>query len=190
MQQYIAFENRGAEGTQFLADLIEAVRKRKTVSLKHQKYWEDNPTQRIVDPLALKESRYRWYLVAKDCGDKKIKTFALDRIIQADITSSKFNYPKDFDVNTYFKYYFGVISPEENEEPEEIVLSFDAGQSKYLKSLPLHTSQEIINENEDEFRISLKVYVTFDFIKEILSYGNSVQIIKSAKLKKAIQQAR
>ena len=47
-----------------------------------EKFWDEDQDKktRIVHPLALKESRYRWYLVALDEKDSVIKSFALDRI--------------------------------------------------------------------------------------------------------------
>jgi predicted DNA-binding transcriptional regulator YafY len=48
--------------------------------------------------------------------------------------------------------------------------------------LPLHESQVIIQDNEDELLIRITIYVTHDFIMEILSYGESVKVIKPVNL--------
>ncbi|WP_227626015.1 WYL domain-containing protein [Geofilum rubicundum] len=39
-----------------------------------------------------------------------IRTFALDRLSDLEITTKKFNRPEDFDVKEMFKYSFGIIS--------------------------------------------------------------------------------
>jgi predicted DNA-binding transcriptional regulator YafY len=63
-----------------------------------------------------------------------------------------------------------------------VILSFDPLQGKYIKSLPLHESQQIIADNEDELRIRLKLFITHDFYMELLSYGDNLKIIKPQSL--------
>ncbi|SDE26775.1 WYL domain-containing protein [Riemerella columbipharyngis] len=67
-----------------------------------------------------------------------------------------------------YKNSFGIVAP--NDYPaEEIILSFSKQQGNYVKLLPLHHSQTIIEETDSEVVISLKFVPTFDFIQEILS---------------------
>jgi hypothetical protein len=54
-----------------------------------------------------------------------------------------------------------------------MTLSFDDYQGKYIKSLPLHESQQTISDSENELQIKLKLYITHDFIMELLSYGET-----------------
>ncbi|MFB9077157.1 WYL domain-containing protein [Flavobacterium procerum] len=56
----------------------------------HQKHWEDFSTKREVYPIAIKESHQRWYLIALDKKDEKVKTFGLDRISNLIVTDTKF----------------------------------------------------------------------------------------------------
>jgi len=61
-----------------------------------------------------------------------------------EILNKKFNFPKDFDVTEHCKYCFGIISPK-GHQPEELILAFNAFHGKYIKSLPLHDSQQIFD---------------------------------------------
>ncbi len=180
--KFLWFEKRKAQGTHHLHGMIHAIRNRIVLRLTHRKYDGDESTTRDVAPYGLKESRGRWYLVAKDREDKRIKTFGLDRVQDFQLTPGRFDFPEGFDVNRHFRYCFGVINPDD-ERPEKIILSFDAEQGKYVRSYPLHESQQIITDNEKELRISLKLYVTYDLIQEILSYGDRVEIIAPEKLR-------
>jgi len=138
-----------------------------------------------VEPLAIKESHHRWYLIAKDRKDKKIKSFGMDRINELQIEKEKFEYPKNLDVDKIFGDSFGVITIG---DAQEIILSFDADQRKYLGSLKIHhTQQELVGDN-DEYRIGLKMKVTYDLIKEILSYGDAVEVMEPKSLRKEIRK--
>lgn len=177
----IHFEKRRPQGTDNMNGLLHAIQNRVQIEFTYSKYWENVSTQRIAEPYALKEFKNRWYLVALDHKDLRIKTFALDRLTDLEITKRKFQHPQKFDVNEYFKHCFGIITAE-GEEPQDIVLSFEPTQGKYIKSLPLHESQEVLIDNEQEIRIKIKIFLTHDFLMEILSHGENVKVIEPAGL--------
>ncbi|MBS9766069.1 MAG: WYL domain-containing protein [Flavobacteriaceae bacterium] len=181
ISDFIHFEKRKSKGTEHLYGILHAIKNQVLIKFQHQKFWEDEITERTLEPYALKEARNRWYLVGKDLKDNRIKNFALDRISNLEITKQKFTYPNDFNIAEYYKYSFG-IKAWGNEKPQEIVLSFTEMQGKYIKTLPLHHSQEILKDNENEFKIRLKLNITYDFIMELLSFGKEVQVIKPKSL--------
>lgn len=184
---HIITEEKEPQGTEYLNSLLQAIENRLQTEFTHQKYWADQPTKRRVDPYALKESNYRWYLVAKDHKDGKLKTFGLDRISDLSISRKSFHVDPALDLRAKFKYSFGVIGSDER-EPEEIHLSFTPFQGKYVKSLPLHPSQEIVRDTHEELRIRLRVHPTPDFIMHLLSYGKELTVVKPMSLKRRVQE--
>ena len=80
-----------------------------------------------------------------------------------------------------YRYCFGILSPDD-EDLQDIVLSFDPVQGKYIKSLPLHPTQQIIVDNENELQVKLKLYITHDFVMELLSYSDSMKVLQPASL--------
>src|SRR5699024_10003763 len=125
MSEYIHFEKRQPHGTENLYAILHAIKNKVLLQFVYENYWKDKQTQRQVEPYALKEFRRRWYVISKDLADKKLKSFALDRIDDVEILKTKFNYPTDFDVNEHFKYCFGISGPNAD-QPEEVILSFTA----------------------------------------------------------------
>ena len=105
----------------------------------------------------------------------KIKSFGLDRISNVEVHYTR-QLRFDDILEDSFKYSFGVSSTLD-EIPQEIILSFTPHQGQYIKSLPLHHSQEIVTDNEKELRIKVKLCPTFDFTQEILSHGQNVTVI-------------
>lgn len=183
----IYFENRKPQGTENLHGLLHAIENRLQINFQYHKFWEDKPTNRTVEPYALREFKHRWYLLSRVPDEDKIKTFALDRISNLDISRRKFDLQNQFNVDEFFKYSFGIITPTD-QKPEEVILSFVPHQGKYIKTLPMHSSQEILVDDENEFRIKLKIYVTFDFRMELLSYGANVKVLQPQSLIDEMQQ--
>ncbi len=56
-----------------------------------------------------------------------------------------------------------------------------------LNPYPLHESQEILIDTEDELRIKLTLYITHDFYMELLSMGEDVKVIRTSKPDKKIE---
>ena len=188
LSNYIHLERIRPKGTDNLYGLIHAIKNKLQIKFKYEKYWEDTITNRLVEPYCLKEFKNRWYLIAKDSNGKYPKTFALDRMTDLEITNIRFSVPASFDMNELFRYCYGIITPTD-QQPEEVVLSFDPDQGKYIKSLPLHETQEILVDTEDELRTKLKVYITHDFIMELLSYSNNVKVLQPKSLALKIKEA-
>lgn len=176
LSEYIHFERHRPRGTEFMYELLQAIRKRHKVQFDYKKFWENSGSERIGAPLALKEFENRWYLIFQDDKDMRIKTFALDRMSNLKPTNLPFIYPQDFDIRAYFQHAYGIIRPD-NLEPMEVILSFQPFQGKYIKTLPLHESQKILADNSKELRIQLHLILTEDFIMKLLSYGKKVQVI-------------
>lgn len=180
---YVFFESRRPNGTEHFYNLLRAAKEHKVTEFTYKKFYEDEPESRTVYPLALKESRGRWYLVAMDRKDDKIKTFGLDRITEPVISSRKFKVEKIPGVREIFKNCFGIINPA-GSAPQKVVLSFTYQQGQYIKSYPLHESQQLVSEDEDENKVvvSLNIYITYDFIMELLSYGEEVMVVSPKSL--------
>jgi len=183
----IQLEKRKPTGTENLSELISAIKNKLVITFSYQKFWEDELTIRSVQPYALKEFKNRWYLMAKDTATSITKSFGLDRLTNLTITDQEFKASKDFNIEEMYLDCFGIMNSDD-QTPSNIILSFDTDQGKYIKSLPLHESQEILIDNEVELQIKLKLFVTHDFIMELLAHGDTVKVIQPKSLIKELKK--
>ena len=179
---FIHLEKRKPQGTENLYGLLHAIK------FTYQKFWEEELSQRIVEPYALKEFKNRWYILAKDSKDNNIKSFALDRLTNLEITNHTYQYPDNYSIEQSYRYCFGIISPND-EEPQDIILSFGPFQGKYIKTLPLHDTQQVLVDNDEEMKIKLKLCLTHDLVMELLSFGDNMKVIEPKSLADQIKQA-
>jgi predicted DNA-binding transcriptional regulator YafY len=121
---FIHLEDRRPQGTENLYGLLHAIKNKLQIKFSYQKFWEEESAIRTTEPYALKEFKNRWYVMANDSKDGNIKSFALDRLTNLEITNTKFNSPPTYNIEERYRYCFGIISPND-EKPQEIVLSFD-----------------------------------------------------------------
>lgn len=187
LSHYIHFEKRKSDGTDHFYGLLHCIKNRFIVRFPYLKFEEGEISKRDIEPYALKEFKGRWYILGKDQKDNLLKTFGLDRIQELEITKKRFEWPENFNTKELFRNYFGIINSSDK-KLEEVVLSFDSFQGKYIKSFPLHESQEIVADNETETRIKLMLYITYDLVLELLSYGDRLKVISPESLKKNIRK--
>jgi predicted DNA-binding transcriptional regulator YafY len=194
VSKYIDFEKRKPKGTEHLYGIIHALKNTIELQFMYQKFWDASPSLRKFQPFALKDFNNRWYVIGKDLKDNRIKTFSLDRISLLQFTDIRYKVPADFNIQRFFEFSFGIINPDDL-VPEEIILSFDAHQGKYIKTLPIHHSQKVLIDTDKELQISLFLSPTYDFKMEVLSYGNRVKVLSptsfveeiKAELKETLQ---
>ncbi|MBO4654029.1 MAG: WYL domain-containing protein [Bacteroidales bacterium] len=170
-----------------LAEILDAMNHNSVISITYQSFWKDQANTFEVQPYCVKMFKQRWYLVAYSPGDDSLRIYALDRIIDTDITERSFQMPENFDPASFFNDYYGVIA--NTDTPLETVqLKVEAGQANYLRSLPLHHSQKEV-ENSSEYCIfELSLRPEFDFMMELLSMGASVKVLSPIWLRNEMKE--
>lgn len=187
MQEVLLFERQEKTlGLTHIEEIIEAIEKHRTVRFFYTKFWEGVARQREMVPYALKEHNRRWYLIAAEHKEPiQFKAFGLDRIAQLEVTATKIQRKKVY-IETLFKNTYGVMIDMET-PPQEIILSFDYEQGQYIKTLPLHPSQKLLEDNDDEVRISLQLIPTYEFIMEICARSQYVKVISPSSLAEEVK---
>ncbi|MCA4776346.1 helix-turn-helix transcriptional regulator [Empedobacter stercoris] len=184
LESIVYLEKRKPKRAEFLPDIVQAIQQKKKIEFHYQKFGEEKETIRKVSPIAIREHNNRWYLIADDKGI--VKNFGLERMNKVSILNDKIDNNIEFNYIDKYKYSFGIIVPS-SEKPEKIVLSVTKKQAAYIESLPLHESQQILETKNDEVLIGLELFLTEDFISEILSMSRSVTIIEPKKLKEKVK---
>jgi predicted DNA-binding transcriptional regulator YafY len=177
----IFFEKRKPLGTEHFSGMLHAIQNRFLIKFQYHKFYEEKAEHKRIEPYALKESKNRWYVIGRNVDTGLVKIYALDRLTHFDITKKRFNAAGFFNPESAYRNSFGIISPE-GESPEEITLWLNPLQGKYVKSLPLHPSQEIIRDGKTGITLRVTMHITEDFIMELLSYGESVKVIEPESL--------
>ena len=185
---YVQPEPRRPLGLEHLRPLLRAARQQQVVEVDYQKHWDARPGRRTCGPLLLREFRGRWYVLACMEGSGRLACFGLDRIRALATTGRTCAPPPGFDAATYFADCFGITRPDAGQRPAEIRLRFAPVQGRYTLSFPLHASQTVELETEDEILLRLRVYDTHELRMELLSYGPAVEVLAPAALRAWLQQ--
>jgi len=185
--KYLSFDTAGGLiGIENLNPLLKATKEKRIVSFQHQNYQTDTLKDYIVHPYLLKEYQNRWYVVAFVPQLNQMRTFGIDRIRNIKIKTQKFKTDNALNPKEIFENVIGIIFSDE--KLQKIILSFTPAQGKYIKSLPMHKSQEILIDDETELRICLYLIPNFELQQQILMYGDTVKVIEPKTLVQEIKE--
>lgn len=173
-------------GQRHLTPIIEAMRDGVKIRIMYQSFHSAEPSTFILAPYCVRVFRQRWYVLGTSEKGKELRLYGLDRILNTERTIIPFALPKDFDAETFFANGYGVTVDER--KPEIVRISVDAYQANYLRSLPIHPSQEETERNNDYSVFQFFIVPTYEFIKELLSYGGTLEVLSPKWLRKEIRQ--
>ena len=169
-----------------LKDIIRAIRDDRMVEVSYQGFSMDAPRDFLLEPFCLKEYKRRWYLFARKHGiDKEPHSFALDRMNTVTVSEKPFTVPKSFDARSFFSTRYGVLQYE-GEKPARIKLKVCARQANYFRTLPLHSSQKEMEKNAEYSIFSYYLTPNYDFIHDVLYYGDDVEVLEPKELRASI----
>lgn len=157
-------------------------------------------------PYGIKRFRKRWYVVGvPTTHPDELRTYGIERIVDAVITREHFDMPADFNIHNLYKGSFGIYLNQETVVPTDsdvtdisIVVLADQTTTPYWRTLPLHVSQTEIGKSEwiDKspatlFSFQLNDPLDKDFIRELRLWGAGIKVISPASLRdKIVESAR
>lgn len=162
-------------GQQFLAPIIEAMHDGVTIEMTYQNYWNYKPSTFKVQPYFVKVFRQKWYVIGNS-AKQKVCIYSLDRVQSLQATENKFSLPVGFDGEEYFINSFGISNYGKTEFVKVKVLNAEK-KDRYFQSLPLHHSQEIVEQTEDYTIFRYYIQPTYDFRQELLSHGAEIEVL-------------
>ena len=175
--KHISFDTGGGlKGIENLKPLLKAIKDKRKISFTHFNFHTEKSRKYTLKPYLLKEFQNRWYVVGILGGLKEFRTFGIDRMENLEIKAETFKPDKKLNPKAMFEKTIGLTYSYNT--LQKIVLSFTPTQGKYIKTLPLHTSQKILIDNDTEFRISITVIPNYELTQLILKHGDAVKVIE------------
>lgn len=176
LKQRILFEEIPS-GQKYLTTIIETMRENRTLALTYKMFRQPTSFSCEVEPYCVKVFRQRWYMVAHIVGTQRIRIYSLDRIEALEPTNRSFKLPAKFDGRDFFAQSFG-ITVDEQCPVEKIRIRVTPKQSNYLRTLPLHATQNETQHSDSYSIFEYRLRPTYDFQQEIRKYGADVEVLE------------
>ena len=161
------------EGEQYLPVIIKAIRLNRRLHMRYQRFGCE-VSENTVEPYVLKLSGRRWYLLV--FTGHHMATYSLDRMLSMEMTDEPFVMPADFSPEQFFSEYYGVLT-DETTPLEHVVVRAYGKTAAYLRTLPLHHSQQVVGTTDDYTDFAFDIRPTPDFIGELLTYNRGLEVL-------------
>jgi len=185
--RHISFDTGGGlKGIHNLKPLLRAIREHRKIFFKHYNFQTEKTTDYIVKPYLLREYQNRWYVVGIVEDTKKLRIFGIDRITNLEVKAETFACDQFPNPVSLFDHTIGLVFSQNT--VQDVILSLTPTQGKYIKTLPLHRSQEILIDNAEECKIKLHVIPNYELTQEILRLGDTVKVLEPEWLATEIRQ--
>ena len=172
-------------GHSHLTGVLEAMTDSHEVSIMYHKYTSDEAERFTLHPYAVKEFAKRWYIVAYCKERKGLRVYGLDRVKQMDVLDGRFRMPEGFDVDELFATSFGIYLP--GGKGQVIKFRCSENEAKFLRDLPLHSSQEEVRKDGDSIIFSIFVCPDKNLIMEICKHGSRIEVLSPAEVRDAVK---
>lgn len=173
-------------GLDQIGEVVDWIKNKEVIQFNYFKYDTGKNEIRQIEPLAIKESRERWYLIGNDHqSNAGLRAFGFDRISNVTVLGMKFT--PQFTMEDIQQKYFSLFAmfDAEDQEVEQVVLEFNERDGNYIQSFPLHHSQQV-EAIENGVRVHLRLKTTPDFIMEIMSRAWSLKVVRPVSLRQTI----
>ena len=169
---------------QFLASIIQAIRDNRMIRVHYKGYRMEEDRFFDIEPYFIREFKRRWYLYGhKDYDkDRKPHMYALDRMLSVEVLPDTFKMSEEINAREWFKTIYGVRKYDDM-KPQKVLIKAYGKQARYFRSLPLHSSQEELETRQEYSVFSYELAPDYDFKQDILSFGDSVEILEPAALR-------
>ena len=173
-------------GHMHLTEVMEAMTESLEIVMEYHKYTSEESETLTIWPYAVKEFAKRWYIIAYCKEREGLRVYGLDRVKNMEVTGKKFRMKNGFDVDELFATSFGIYLPEGR--GQTITFRCSESEAKFLRDLPIHSSQEEVRKDGDKVTFSIFVCPDKNLIMEICKHGRRIEILSPEEVREAVKE--
>lgn len=161
---------------------------RRRASIRYRGLNAKSAEARVIEPYYIQQAATEnaLYILAYCCLKQELRTFRLDRIVEARALDETYEIPDTFDPNEYFGKYWSVTT---SGEPRIIRLRFHPKVAQVASETQWHDSQVTQTETDGSAVVTMKVALTRDVESFILGWADMVEVLSPAALKRQVADA-
>ena len=163
-----------------LEDLTFAIEEYRAVHLTYRSQQATEPATRDVYPLGWVRHRDALYLIAANPGQERPRTYKLDRIEAAEVSSIVHQLHRDFDIEAFLSGSFGIY---DGEGDITVAVRFLPDAARYVSERRRHKSQEESRHRDGSLTVRFRLSNTVEIKSWVLGFGASAIVLEPESLR-------
>jgi len=171
--------------------LSDAILQGREIEFVYRKLTSEAPETRRVPPYHLGQVDHGWYLFGFDLDRGAVRTFALPRISELDVTTMPFERPADFTLRSHLGGSFEVWNyPDADSGDQEVRVVFRGYAARVVAERRWHPSQEIgsVPAEEGAIELRLRLRGLEEVARWILSWGRWAEVFQPEELRRRVRE--
>lgn len=171
--------------SQHFQTVAGALLQRQRLFIRYHSRSDDTATQREISPQRLTHYRDNWYLDAWCHQRNGLRSFAVDRLLEAKLLEQTAQDIPEEKLDAHFASSYGIFAG----TPKHIaVLRFSAERARWVAEEQWHPQQHgsILDDGRYELRIPYSD--PRELMMDVLKHGAEVEVIEPASLRQMIKQ--
>lgn len=172
-------------GVELLHTVLNAIDQGRTLCFDYVSYYAKDRTLHFeLIPAFVRLFEQRWYLIGEFTDRSQTRVLALERMHNLTIGEKQLSASPNITPQEFYDGCFGVIR--DDKQAQTIKLKIYDKQVDYIRSLPLHASQQEIETGKDYAIFQYYFRPSYDFIQQILWNRENVEVLKPTSLREEI----
>jgi predicted DNA-binding transcriptional regulator YafY len=170
---------RYAEYRETIQTLNDAVIERRRVRMRYRTGRTGAVNDRALDPYRVWYRSGGLYVVGHDHRSAELRTFAVNRIEQIELTDERFEVSADFDFDAFTSTAFGVIS----EPATRVRIRFAKEWRTHVEEHTWHQSQQLEPLPDGGIELQMEAGGTPEIRNWVLSFGAGAKVLEPQNLR-------
>lgn len=177
-------KNEQLKGLEHIDILYESIINKKVLRILYKSFTAREANIFTVHPQLLKEYNNRWFLICLYKG--KMYNLALDRMEHIEQEENTKYIDQNLEGDEYFKDIVGVTVS--NTKSRYVVFSVDASNAPYVRTKPLHKSQEVVSETAEGTVFRICVQINYELERLLLGFGDCLIVHQPKRLRERMRE--
>jgi predicted DNA-binding transcriptional regulator YafY len=169
-----------------LSTVAEAWVSQRRLKIVYQSLPAKTAGARVIEPYHIEPAAlgHASYVIAYCRRARKLRTFKIERIESAELTSGSYTIPSDFDANDFLGSSWGIVV--EGEVKTVRLRIEDTELMRLMSETTWHPSQVLEKQKDGSMVMTLRVTDTVELCSWILGWGEMVEVLEPEELRDEI----
>ncbi len=169
-----------------LSTVAEAWVSQRRLKIVYRSLPAQKAAARIIEPYYIEPAApgHASYILAHCNRAGRLRTFKIERIESAELTSDHYTIPADFDANEFFGSSWGIVV--EGEVKTIKLRIADPEIARIMSETVWHPSQVVERRRDGSTIMTLRLMDTVELCSWILSWGEGVEVLEPKELRKEV----
>jgi len=169
-----------------MATVSEAWVSQRQLKITYRPLVAQKAMERVIEPYYIEPAApgHASYVIGYCHLKDSLRTFKIERIEAAELTSEPYAIPPDFDANEYLGSSWGIVV---EEEVKTVRLRIEDPEiMRIMGETVWHPSQVLEKQKDGSMIMTLKVTDTYELLSWILGWGEKVGVLEPPEIREAI----